>query len=295
MVDIIPITKNDWLGEEYNDLISPHASCRFHPIRAEFLAYAALDDDKPIGVLVARPIMRGYELEHLFVHPGYRQRGIARQMVDQFIEFITKNNELVLTMYIASDNPSRVALERIASGPGWFPPKKFLERYHHDVYALNPPWFERIPPLPANFEEFPWSELTTQDEALIRRRVSQCAIPPSVNPLDRDQARIEFSNSLGLRRDGELIAWMITHRVEDEMIRYSALYIDPRFRNKGLSIRLVVNAIRKQQASPTQWGYYEVAVKDTLPSWKRFVQRRIVPYVQDIVEVNMVWKKLQDS
>ncbi len=295
MVEIVSIARKNWESEPYRSLLLPYDSCRFYTPNTQLLGYAAFDQGKPVGLMVASPIIGGYELEHLYVLPSHRRQGIARKMTNLLIDTITQNGDLILTALLPSDHPDLPILKQLTTGPGWSLPKPFLQRYHHDVYALNPPWFARIPPLPTGFEEFPWGELTDQEAQMIHYKVMQGAIPTPVSPVMRDKNRIELSNSLGLRYDGEVVAWMITHRVGEEMIRYSALYIDPRFRHKGLSIRLVVNAIQKQQQSPIQWGYYEILTQDTLPSWNRFVQRRIVPYGQKIESVNSVWKKLQSD
>ncbi len=295
MVDIVPLTTQEWKSELYRPLLPPHASCRFHPAEVAFLAYAALDQGEPAGLLVARPIIRGYELEHLFILPSHRGQGLARQLLDLLVATMVKQEELILTVYLSSDNPYLKNLEHLMTGPGWFAPQPFIEQHHHDVHTLTPPWFDRIPPLPKGFEEFPWAELTEEQAASITHQGQQGAISLSVLPTHRDKNRIEWSNSIGLRHEGEVIGWMVTHRVADEVIRYSALYIDPRFRHKGLSIRLVVNAIKKQQLSPCRLGYYEIMVKDTLPSWRRFVQRRVLPYVQKVNQVRLAWKKIQPN
>lgn len=211
-------------------------------------------------------------------------------MIQQLTETARKEEKLMLVGYVPSDEPSAPIFEHLVTGLNWFAPQPFIVRYHHDVYALNPPWFEHIPVLPKGFEEFPWSELTPKEERSILRRSN--IIPSTVMPFGKDRARVELINSIGLRFEREVIGWMITHRLANELIRYSALYIDHQFRHKGLSIRLVVNAIKKQQDSPIQWGYYEIMEQESLPSWKRFVQRRIVPYVQKVTRVNMVWKNL---
>ncbi len=292
MTEIISISRTDWESESYDPLLSPYDSCRFQPKNTQFLSYAALDAGKPIGLLIGRLIVGGYELEHLFILPSHRQQGLARKMTDQFIQAITEQQELILKAYISSDNSSLAALERLATGPGWHPPKKFLERYYQDIYTLNPSWFHHIPPLPEGFQEFPWEQLTEKEEKLIAHRGQQGAIPMTMIPVHKDKARI-YSNSMGLRYEDEVVGWMITHRVADQVIRYSALYIDPRFRHKGLSIRLLVHAIRQQKQSPIQWACYELLVNGTLPSWRRFVQRRLLPYSEKATSTSLVWKKLQ--
>ncbi len=80
---------------------------------------------------------------------------------------------------------------------------------------------------------------------------------------------------------------MVTHTFphHPHAIRYSSLYIDRDHQFKGLSIRLLQEAILTQQRHPEFTGAYcEINVELSEPNWKRFLERRLLPHSLSVHE-----------
>jgi hypothetical protein len=90
-----------------------------------------------------------------------------------------------------------------------------------------------------------------------------------------------------LRYRGEVIGWIVTHTFPDnpKAILYSSLYIDSDHQFKGLSIRLLQEAILTQQRHPEFTGAYcEINMELSEPNWTRFLERRLIPYSLSVEE-----------
>jgi hypothetical protein len=110
-------------------------------------------------------------------------------------------------------------------------------------------------------------------------QIDQGRIHPLLNPFANKEMPMETINSLGLRYQGEVIGWIITHRPNPETIRYSNLYVDPRFYFKGFAISLLIKSMQLHQLTPdVPHALFEVNLTETEPSWWNFVKRRLIPY-----------------
>ena len=101
---------------------------------------------------------------------------------------------------------------------------------------------ERAYKITSGFSLFYWRDLTKEEEKRIEFQRKQSTFPADVYPLAHKKL-VEYSNSLGLRYHGEVVGWMITHRIDKNTIRYSAFYLDRdlRVRFPGLAVKLLVN------------------------------------------------------
>src|SRR5690606_11087501 len=131
-------------------------------------------------------------------------------------------------------------LETIHSKSARGTPKPFMLRCFYDCFNFNPPWYEKPPALPSAFQEFKWNQLRKKEREQLEKDLKQSRIHTSVNPLSK-KLPFEPLNSLGLRYCDKVIGWMITHRIAPDIIRYSALYVEPEYAFKGYSIRLLVD------------------------------------------------------
>ena len=86
-----------------------------------------------------------------------------------------------------------------------------------------------------------------------------------------------YKVSKGLRYKGEVVGWCVTHKMSHDMLRFTTLYIHNEKKRLGPSIRLLINTIKQQQRSPYRWTVFELNLKQTDESWKKFVRRRLAP------------------
>lgn len=259
---------------------------RTQPQRGELLGTSASVDGDMVGFAIAELLPdQTAELISLFVTPAYRQQGIGTRLVGLLDRLLQKQGCAEMRIRYQGTTLTAIALEPILQKLGWKPPAtNFLLAQTTRAKIAAAPWLHRYS-LPAEFDVFPWGELTAADQAVLQ----QMPFPQDLSPFTRDQ-RLESLNSLGLRYRGEVVGWVLTHRVAPDTIRYSTLYTTDRFRALGRGIALMAEAIRRQIASPIP--YLKCAVAPHNAQMQQFVRRRLQPYLTQLGEARQASKSL---
>ncbi|WP_068467223.1 GNAT family N-acetyltransferase [Candidatus Protochlamydia phocaeensis] len=222
------------------------------------------------------------QLFSLFVEEAHRRQGIGLAIF-RFLQESLVQEEAVHAIGFEYEKqaPHAEALEKILAHVGWMRPKVYLVRCHFDAYAFNPPWIRSSFRFPPDLTLFKWSELTEREREQILYRQEQGRFLPYLSPF-REENIIDYPTSIGLRRNDQIIGWSITHRIDPQTIRYTALYIDSSFLLSGYGIRLLVESIRLHKQLPIPRALFEVNVEEIDPSWLFFVKKRLIPYTDKV-------------
>ncbi len=227
------------------------------------------------------------ELCSLVVKPNYRKQGIGRQLF-AFLQdalILQRGMHAICFKYVAG-KPDAEALERIIASQGWLPPKIHLIRYCFDVYAFDPPWLHHSFPIPSSMNFFSWNDLQPSEKKQIEFMESQGMFLPLVSPF-LEEASLDAHISVGLRHEGKIAGWCITHRIDPSTLRYSALYVDSTLHHVGYGIALLVESIRRLKQVHTPRAFCEINLSQVNRSWLRFVDKRLMPYADYIETVNL--------
>ena len=137
--------------------------------------------------------------------------------------------------------------------------------------------------LPSTYQLFFWYKLSSTERRDLNERINQNASYQRYTPFI-DEANIEPINSLGLRHNGRVIGWIITHRVAPTTVRYTRLFTDPDHNPFRRGMYLLTKSI--------QLHFDSCSVgEDTFATWEfnpdntnmmNLVQRRLKPYLSDI-------------
>lgn len=166
--------------------------------------------------------------------------------------------------------------------------KPCLIRYDFDGFAFHPPWIDRSLELPEGFSLFPWQELKPEERRGIEQNLFQERVSAYASPFLREDL-IEPLNSVGLRKDQEVIGWCITHRIEDDLIRYNAYYVAREWRKSAVSLTPLLKAMDIQRHSPIRWAELIVNPAGVANAWAKFVEKRLAPYAVRIVPYREFW------
>lgn len=254
------------------------------------IALGARLDNLPAGVLVAvYDTMHGCtDINHFLVAGPHRNKHVGRMLLAQ-LEKEVKPSTLLRLIYPAGQ-PESPPIEKILAEGRWDGSRPYVLRCFFHPPTFDAPWLHYPFHYPKGFEEFSWNEVTEDEKEDLRRRKIQGQFPPALSPFKEEQI-IEPLNSLGLRKDGRITGWMITHRIDPDTIRYSALYIEHEYRRAGIAIHLLASSIKRHIAAPTPLAVIEVPLHQTHSSWGSFVKKRLVPYASNVVELRQAWKK----
>ena len=217
------------------------------------LALAAYDPD-PIGLLVARPLpdADGVELLSVFVRKARRRQGVASALLRALDEVAARRGGGGLCARFEDGRPYRVAVRALLRRHGFAEPtaharvgRSTLQHPDLDRPEVLPRWFTR-PRLPKRAEVFDWSALTPAEVEAAR---AQGGFPAPLDPAGAAEP-LEPRTSVGLRRDGRVLGWMITHRIAPELIRYTALHVEEELAALGFGASLWAVAFARHLAWP---------------------------------------------
>jgi len=262
------------------------------------VAIGAVCSDQPIGLALAdvREDTNGdysAEVLSIFVVSSHRCRGIGTALLTAIEnELYQRCCRKVLLVY-RTGKPTTQALESLLQKRQWSPPQPRLLMYQATPKRMmDAPWMHKYS-LPTSFSAFLWSELTKNERMIIQQKQEADQwYPESLSPF-QDEEIIEPLNSLGLRYKGEVVGWMITHRLTPDTIRYTSLFIRQDFQNLGRAIPLLAKAIYLHNSSKVTKGIFVVEIENK--PMCRFVKRRMAPYLTSITETRETFKLLQGN
>ncbi|MBO9540561.1 GNAT family N-acetyltransferase [bacterium] len=247
------------------------------------VAIGVSDGTRAVGLVLAdhpRDSRLGVVLS-LYVTPQYRRRGLGKTLFGLLGDELRRRGCFEAKASFMDGTPSTPGVERILSHHDWSQP---LERVwvctgtRESIVSL--PWLQDLP-LPEAFEMFPWNALRDDErQALLEQEAVAPGYPAILSPF-REEHLLEPLNSLGLRYRGQVVGWLITHRIAPDTIRYTSLFVREELQALGRAIPLVARAIRLQlEDGGANKGTFAVLVQNR--AMANFIHRRLAPHLASI-------------
>ena len=201
---------------------------------------------KPVGMVLAlvnQPSYRG-TIESLYVVNNYRDQGIGTTLMRMIEEQLAQKGckELQLN-YRKPDDVEDDVIERIIRKGGWEKPKDVntLFKLKDWQKVLDASWANVR--MPSSCQVFRWCDLGNEDMRRLKedeKRVSneEEYFSPFV------EADFDSDSSLGLRYNGQVIGWMITRRLSQDVIAFSNLYVKKDFQGRIFGPLILAESIR---------------------------------------------------
>jgi GNAT superfamily N-acetyltransferase len=191
--------------------------------------------------VAARPA----ELLSVFVHPERRRQGMAGILLARLErEVRAAGARRIETVYMTGGAAEIV--ERLLAARGWSAPETRMSVVRFTIdEAKSTPWFGRYR-WRSQTEYAPWVEVT--DEEIERLRASHRAsgwITEDLVPWQFDRAGVEPHSSLAIRRRGEIVGWVINHRMPDGTVRFTCSYIHPDLKRRGRILPAYTESVRR--------------------------------------------------
>lgn len=301
-MDIVPLTlpiNDPHLREEYARLIPKF----FYPclegkdpfkLKSPVVGVGALMEGHPIGIALATANTKVHSafIHLLMIEESYKEADLARTLLQLLTQLILSQGVTLATFtYVKEDSFSNI-LEKIFLENNWQGPRPFIIECVFKRADFDPSWWYKNIELQEGFEIFLFKTLTQQEQKDLLHRYDQKIIPNYIFPFGRETNLIEYKNSLGLRYNGKVIGWMITHRIEPDIIRYSALYLEDDFANSGYWLKLLIDALRihVEGMHEVTYGLLEINLDQISTRWLKFIERRLFPQACKITHKQMFWK-----
>lgn len=218
LLPLEPQPRHPHLGEK--DPVQPFA----------IVARRAERDGRIVALALAdRPLEDGAgeaQLLSVFVRPEGRRAGLARLLVQAVETEVTERGLRELAAVYITGKPGIEWMERVLRHRGWNEPvpASFVARFRpEDGLALG--YFRRLAKYAEDLEIFPWSELTREDLEEMRRSNAEARwIVPALEPWRHEPATLDAS-SVGARYHGRVVGWVLNHRVQPSMVRFTISYM----------------------------------------------------------------------
>lgn len=192
-------------------------------------AIVAIDGGEPVGLALAEQLAaepRSSELLSVFVRSDRRGQGIGTKLVEA-IEELAKSRGCERISGVYTTGKSGVeAFERITSKRQWSEPETRMVSVRFSAESLSSaPWLGRYR-LGDSYEIFPWAELRDEDRETIQRTHSEEKwIAEDLVPWIHDTHGFEPKTSLGLKKDGVVVGWVINHLMDERTVRYTCSFM----------------------------------------------------------------------
>ena len=253
----------------------------------------AWDGTRLVGLLVAQvlPALLHAQLLSLMVQETSRHKGIGSALLKRFMTHASaKQISLVSTVYEETD-ANALYFQKMLAAQGWEPSVTQAIRYFFHLPSFNPYWFQHPPQLPSSYKILPWTKLSQKELSDLKKQEERHVFSPLVSPFT-DPGRIEPLTSLALKHQDEIVGWIMTHHLSPHLLRYSAFYIQPQFRNLEGTVALLAEAIRRHKNSPILWGQLENNLSFSSLSWIKFLRKRLEVHAHMIQEIKTSYKKI---
>ncbi len=236
--------------------------------------------DRPLGLALARRDVddpASAELLSLFVVSESRNQTIGTALLRALESDLSTAGVRRLYGVYMSGKPGVAALERVLAKCGFDPP---VRRKVAVQFAPEEPsravWYRKAR-LPDESVVFPWVELTDDELAELKRSQRERPwIPPALEPWSCDQ-NIDALSSVGLRRKGEVVGWVINHRMKPDLVAFTISYMRPDLARRGAIFPLYVSSLKRLEGTGALCSFVTDA---DFPDMMRFVLRHVAPYVR---------------
>lgn len=268
----------------------PATPPRFLDPHESQIVIAALDHQNPIALVIGMPVADGvWEIASLFVEPQFRRRHIGSNLVKQLEKELKRKESLSLLFnYRHALLPE---MDPFLRKLGWEGRKVFaLECFFQNTRDFHPPWFDRIYKRKnPKFQFFPWGELTDEEKTSLIKKEESGRFPAYYNPFQR--GTFEPQTSFGMRYQGEVVGWCITHEYKPQFLEFFCIYSHYDLQAKGIPMQLLIHSIKASQKSPFSARFF-VNFKQVSLRWIRTVAKRLAPYATHVTLYHQAWKTL---
>jgi len=220
-----------------------NAYVRFVPIGASLAG-------QPVGLLIGQVIRKNQQgvLLSMFTAPPMRNQGIASGLVAAYEAWLHEQGSPAVSTTYTTVTKSLPIVEHVLTKNGWSAPERLTSVVYIPTNLAAYHRFTQTPmgqlgcDLPDGYHYVAWLEISPAEKDALRARIEQI-VPVDENPF-LDDSPIDPS-SIAILHDGQIIAWMVNHRLAPQRLRFSFLYLNGEHRGHKLGVKLVNEAVRR--------------------------------------------------
>ncbi|MBV8954846.1 MAG: GNAT family N-acetyltransferase [Solirubrobacterales bacterium] len=248
------------------------------------LAVGVEADGKPAGLALGYFVRASaVRVAALVVDESLRGLGIGKQLYERLIEELLKRG--VQLVDVLASNPAPFLERR-----GWKLGARLASVYTFSKRVGEAPWLQAAIALPPQYELVPWLHHTKEDRRKAMRLMEDDPVARRLDPF-HDPSRVFGPSSNALRQDGELVGWCVTHRISQQTLQYSSVYVAAKQRRTVAPMILLNYSIREHLRRFEEVPFGIQAVPPELPEIERFANKRLAPWADRVQRVHIWWKQ----
>ena len=253
-------------------------------------AYTASYSDQPAALIVGEISAQDKtaEILSIFVEPSHRCRGVGTELVRYLDDQLRARGCPSISLKYISGKPTNDAFERMLQKCLWSEPEvQEIVCKGHVNNGIQMPWVTRNNYFDDSYHMFPWRKITDEEISSIQRQ--RDIIPGDLYPLQYNH-NMEEINSFGLRYQGEVVGWLISHRISPDTIRYTCSFIRQDLQKIGRNLGLMAEAIKRQHQAQVPYIIWTTPIHHQ--GMVEFTKKRISPYLIYLREIKKSHKFL---
>jgi GNAT superfamily N-acetyltransferase len=267
----------------FADLTFPSYRSLIEKPHANVLAVGAFAPHQ-VGLALAKADGPVTVLLSLQTVASHRRKGIGGAMLAAIENLAAEAGTPRIETSYRSGTPGTEAFEATLAAAKWSPPAVRQIFCRASPRMLESTW-ARTYTSPPDYTVIHWSDVTDADRAALRASQAENPwFPESLDPLVHEKD-FEPLTSIALRaRSGELVGWLITHRLDDLVIRYTCSFLRPELQGMARIVGLYIEATRRQTAAlgPKTSAVWTIPVIH--PRMAAFARRRMAPWLDEFAE-----------
>jgi GNAT superfamily N-acetyltransferase len=218
------------------------------------------------------------EVLSLFVHPQHRNRGLATALLAELENRLGGLGFETLDAVYMTGKPGVPAIERILAKRDWTPPEtRTVTLRFTPEEASKTPWYGRLS-LPRQSEIFSWVDLPPGElEEIQRCHEEKPWIADGLEPWRHVADGFDPVSSVGLRYRGQVVGWVINHRLENQTVRFTCSYMRKDLSRRARIVPLYTESLERLRATGCRQCMFVTPVK--YRGMVAFVKEHCAPWV----------------
>lgn len=247
---------------------------------------------RPVGLVLAEHGAGGQssvEVFSIFIAADHRGQGLATRLVQGLEDDVRRRGATSLVAVYMTGKPAIPIVERIFEKCGFASPvrRTVVVRFTPEEAATTH-WYQRAK-LPAGATVFPWSELTEEERVELKRSQEESPwIHPDLEPWKCDQ-RFDVVSSVGMRKDGKVVGWVINHPIATNMICFTTSFMRRDLARRGAIFPLYVASLERLKGSGVTCTFVTASHFESMVN---FVLKRCASFISFCGETRGVSKAL---
>jgi len=237
----------DWLIQNMRQFLFPDLSKQKSRIQKPFIGVIAIQNRQPIGLILASSEFTQtiYRIHSFLVHPSFRQQGIGRNLVQAIEKNIQQRGGKKIEGMYRSHWQSVPYLQQILQQQNWTNPKNQLI-YVNGKVANALAYFDSSNQKNNTFSFLSFTQLKKSDlEFIQKKQAFKQWFAPNLHPLIA-QKTIHPDCSFLVKRETEIIGWIVAHRLQADLNEITAFFIDEKYRSYRLAYQMIQLTLGQQ-------------------------------------------------